>query len=1354
MPYTTLLIQGNLISEEILLKIEEGTADGQRAKDFGLEQGDDLRGEIEYAWSRVRLDWRHFSDRANQLPASDPYGTTLARRWMDQFLSSLGFNLTLQKTGLPGDNDKTYAISHTAENRDHLPVHIVGFRDGSDANKNTLDTRSSGGQSRLSAHGTVQEYLNVTEHLYGLVSNGLSLRLIRDSGRLIKLTYVEFDLKRMLDDDKFSEFVLLYRLLHATRFPHSRQSADQCLLEKYYQESIETGNRIRDGLSVAVEESMLALGKGFLVHPANEELRQKLREGKLTTKDYYRQLRRLIYRLLFLMVTEERDLVYDPEDVSPQTSRLKKLYQQHYSIARLRRLSRKRYLFEGQHSDLWKGLVHTFMLFEANGKGVKLGIKPLGGDLFSSRAIQELEPCDISNSLLLECIRNLNEFHDDQKQLVAINYRSLDVEELGSVYEGLLELHPIITGLESASPDQIGFTFHAGTDRKTTGSYYTRPDLVNELIKSALIPVIEERLKEASTAEARENALLGLKVCDPAAGSGHMLLAAARTIAWYVARVSSGDDNPPPGVYSAALREVIMHCIYAVDYNPDALELCKLALWLEGHNSGKPLGFLDHKIRNGNSLVGVTDLSILQKGIPTEAYSAVTGDDKDVCKELKKANAKLVKVKQFTMDFAQGSSAATVFHSQTMTEMDGLAQDSIESVQKAQGIYERYRSDAKWLTDWRACNIWTAAFFFTYQKEGEQYRPTSERLYHFRQQPGSAHGQLIGMCDALSMENRFFHWPLEFPDVFEHGGFDVMLGNPPWEIVELKEQEFFATRDARVAHAEKKSERSRLISELKQSNPSLYQEYLEECHRYEATRKFISSSGRFPLTAVGRINMYAIFSELFSTLIRDNGRAGFIVQTGIATDDGNKHFFTSLVDDQRLVSLFDFENREKIFSSVDSRMKFCLLTISGRDSRVEQSRFGFFLTRVEHIQDDMRVFELTSEDFELLNPNTRTCPVFRTRVDAELTKKIYRHVPVLINERTGENPWGVSFKQGLFNMSTDSHLFRTREQLESEGYSLWGNKMKKGESVWLPLYEGKMCHFFNHRASKVYFNRDNAKRPVQQVDTSIEELKDPAFVSIPAYFVPQSEVLELQNQTSHFFCFKSVTSPTNERTFIGTVVPYSGVGNSLPLIKFSDYGATLPQRICLYGVLSSLTLDYVAKQKVGGVNLNFFYVEQLPIPAPSVFDESIQVRLVPKLFELFYTSWDLVDFAKELLSQSSNLVQEAIQAHLEQFNYETQYLVPEWLDLNNQVLKTPRPFLFDVERRQLLKAELEVEFAKIYGLDKHDISYLLDPTDRFGLEFPGQTFEGLQNNEISEIGEYRTKRLVMEAWGRLESNSI
>lgn len=1341
MKYTTINIQGNLLSEEILQKVETDEASGLQATDFGFEPGTNIRSEIEYAWSRIKLDWKHFSDKSQNLPASDPYGTSLSRKWMELFLSSLGFNHTRQKSNLPGENNQGYTISHTADNLDDLPIHIVGFYEPDKPEKNTLDIKTSGGTSRLSPHATVQEYLNVTEHLFGIASNGVQLRLIRDSGRLIKLTYVEFDLKRMLDEDKYSEFTLLYRLLHATRFPKNKAEADQCLLEKYYQDSIETGNRIRDGLSLAVKESLLALGNGFLQHEHNTSLREKIQSGQLSSKDYYRQLLRIIYRFLFLMVTEERDLVYDPDDKSELTQKLKKIYLQFYSIARLRKLSENRYVYESQFNDLWQGLVQSFLLFEAGGNGKKLGIQPLDGDLFSNNAIKDLQNSLISNKLLLECVRNMNEFRDDKKNLVSINYRSLDVEELGSVYEGLLELHPVIEGLPlhsgegrgEVNPAHINFTFHEGTDRKTTGSYYTRPELVNELIKSALIPVIEERLKEQTgNKEAQAKALLKLKVCDAAAGSGHMLLAAARTIAWYLARVQSGEENPAPSVYRKCLREVIQHCIYAVDFNPDAVELCKLALWLEGHNSGKPLSFLDHKIRNGNSLVGVTDLSVLQKGIPDNAFNPVTGDEKKVCQELKKGNAKYNKTKQGTLDFDQSGKIDATSFTGDYKELENLRQDDVEGVKQVKTKFEKLRSNHAWFNDWRACNLWTAAFFWNYTEENKQATPNSERLAKFLSNPAAAYGPMVGKADALSMEHKFFHWPMEFPDVFEQGGFDVMLGNPPWERIKLQQQEFFATRSAEIAKAPNAAARNRLIKALQQTNPALFNEYEKAIHTADATGKFLRESGRCQLTAVGDINTYSIFSELTSSLVNKNGRTGIIVPTGIATDDSNKAFFGAMVENNRLVSLFDFENREKIFQAVDSRYKFCLLTLAASDIGKQKARFGFFLTRVEHLQDDLRIFSLSKEDFLRLNPNTKTCPVFRTRIDAELTASIYKRIPVLLNEEKNANPWQFFIRQGLYHMTNDNNA----------GYIKTKREHQFNNPVY--LYEAKMMfQFDNHFSSFI-------DGTYQEIINKSVELKSKA-----EYVVEQLDLQEridyLKWNKKWFFIYRNITNTTNERTIIASIIPLLAPVFSCRVL-FSE--RTAPEISLLIGQFNCLVLDYIARQKLGGTNLSDYFTKQFPVLTPDDFIQVDFFKILPKVIELSYTSWDIKAFADDVWKEADADLKAAIQQQWEANQAATgghTWVPPEWCEIDPEGCPLP-PFKWDEDRRAVLKAELDAIYAKLYGLTTEELRYILDPQDVYGPDFPGETFRVLKEKEIRLYGEYRTRRLVLEAWERLNEN--
>ena len=276
--------------------------------------------------------------------------------------------------------------------------------------------------------------------------------------------------------------------------------------------------------------------------------------------------------------------------------------------------------------------------------------------------------------------------------------------------------------------------------------------------------------------------------------------------------------------------------------------------------------------------------------------------------------------------------------------------------------------------------------------------PTTETLDRLMSDaPSRAVKEIADTVNKLAVEKFFFHWCLEFPEVFQDGGFSCILGNPPWEQLQIAEKEFFAARDTKIATAQT-SIRKKLIQNLSQDNPELLKSFENAKYDADAQNRFIRESNRFPLTAIGKINTYSIFSETARKLINDTGRAGIIVKTGIATDDNCKEFFGDLIRKKQLAALNDFENRDKLFADVDSREKFSLLTISNQPT--SQTQFSFFLTHPRQLEDKQRIFTLTPQDIALINPNTLTSPVFRTRVDAELTRKIYQRVPVLENKFT------------------------------------------------------------------------------------------------------------------------------------------------------------------------------------------------------------------------------------------------------------------------------------------------------------------------------------------------------------------
>jgi hypothetical protein len=763
MNYPSIRIEGAILSPDIIDRLEDMA--GQKPADFGLDSGGKVKDEIAAAWADAQDYWRIFQRKIDTLKPDVTATTETRNLWIVPLLRLLGYDLEFQKAGAE-INGKTYAISHRITNRGNTPVHIVGLRDPAG-----LDRKPANATLRMSAHAVVQEFLNLDEQLYGLVTNGRMLRLLRDSSRLIKQSYLEFDLDRIFTDGLFADFAILYRLLHATRLPISSEVAAESLIERYHQDSLDSGARIREGLSAAVENAILTFGNGFLAHPANDTLRQRLASGTLTADDYYKSLLRLIYRLLFLMVIEERGLVFP----DATTKRQRDTYMRFYSVQRLRNLSEKRSLADKRQNDLWLALLSTFRLFEAGGPGAKLGLKPLDGDLFRAEALGDLETSQLGNDALLTCLRSLGLYqHPTSKQLIRVNYAALNVEEFGSVYEGLLEYEPAV---DTASGPVPTFAFKRGDERSATGSHYTPDDLVQPLIKHSLDHLIADRLKKPDP----EKELLDLRVADIACGSGHILLAAARRIATELAIVRTGEEQPSPTAFRTALRDTIRSCIYGVDLNPLAVELCKVALWLEAHNPGEPLNFLDHRIKCGNAIVGYVRREEVDAGVPDEAFAKLPGDDPEVAKKIRARNKSERKSRDqkkfaFTKD-RQGQIDAVLDKWKTIAAMPERAPEEIDAKKAA---FDAFMSSGAAFVLKQIASIPIAQFYLPRTPENEQKIITDEAFREYWSGERLPQGQSPAAAVGIAAKKRFFHWFLEFPEIVQRGGFDCILGNPPY----------------------------------------------------------------------------------------------------------------------------------------------------------------------------------------------------------------------------------------------------------------------------------------------------------------------------------------------------------------------------------------------------------------------------------------------------------------------------------------------------------------------------------------------------------------------------------------------
>lgn len=1287
-------LSGGVLPASLLANIQAGELKNQQSlagSSYHLVGNEKPRDAAARSWSYLRGAWSALREAAAKEPGLP--GTGTARdKWLLVLMDQLGYGRLPSARHADVIDGVEYPISHRWH---HVPIHLLG--PGVD-----LDKRNTGVPGAARApQAMLQEYLNRTDaDLWGVLSNGKRLRLLRDSTALAGSAYVEFDLEAIFDGELYAEFQLLWLLCHVSRLEKrggQDAAAADCWLEDWRAEAAEAGtralNRLRDGVAKAIE----TLGTGFLTHPANSWLRTALHNGSLTDREYHKALLRLIYRLLFLFVAEDRGALQDPAASREARER----YDEYFSTARLRRLSRLR--SGGSHPDLWRG--QRMILSALGDRGMpQLGIPALGGLFDPDRRAPVIEGApvtdmllgaEITNKNLLRAIRHLAWMLVQGQRAQPIDYRHLGAEELGGVYESLLELVPRV----DLDTRQFTLTHVSGNERKTTGSYYTPPALVSALLDASLDPVLHQAIASGRTSAEREANLLAITVCDPASGSGGFLVAAARRIARRLAQVRSDEDEPTPEAVQHALHDVVARCIYGVDMNDLAAELAKVSLWLEALEPGKPLGFLDARIRVGNSLFGTTP-ALISRGVPDAAFKELEGDNKAFAAEVRKRN-KNEATGQGLLSWADPEALAAKSRRERARLL--APSDDIDDIRARGAAWDAYLASEARQKLKRQADAWAAAFVWPLHPEAP-LPPTSGVVRAMLDDDSTVqYPETVTAVGQLADEYRFFHWHLEFPEIFAAttgddlgpegwaGGFTCMLGNPPWEQIELKETEFFAARDSEIAKATG-AKRKALIAKLPTADPVLDSQYKTEKRYIDSLRKFVSA-GRYPLTGRGRVNTYSVFAELFRGLTAREGRSGVIVPTGIATDATTQFFFKDLVSSGALAALYDFENSKPIFEGVHRSFKFCILSTSGRDVDTPAAQFAFFLT--EPLQIEASRFRLTPEEIMLLNPNTGTVPIFRTRRDAEITLGIYRRVPVLINENdpVNGNPWGVSFMQGLFNMTSDSYLFHAREELEAEGWTLKGNIFERGTDRMLPLYEGKMVHLFDHRWASFTGS--------EIAETSTQQKQDPRFVALPRYWVATTDMPTVTDE--YFLGFRDITNSTNERTAITTLFPRSAVGNKLPIIS-----STAKSKWLVAAVHSSFAFDFVARQKVGGTSMNFFIAYQLPVLSPAQLGT--------------YTDW----------------AGGAVSSWITERCQELFYSADDASAIGRAMGVSGPPFVWNAERRESIRAELDAAFFHLYGLNRNDASFVMD------------TFPIVERKDEAEFGEYRTKRLILENYDRMQ----
>lgn len=1281
--FDALSIEGGLLSPEWLSKVAQLQAGSQSESDYRIPKGLNLRDEIGRYWRIAQAHWTDFVQGRN----ANADGKALTARFVTSLLrEAFGF-ASLAAIEPMVIADRSYPIGHAAIGG-RVPVVIAPADTGFDGPSPAFGD----GVRRRSAFGLTQEFLNAHDGaLWGLTSDGNRLRVGRDNASLTRPAWIEADLARIFTEERYADFAALWLLVHETRFGREGEPATGCVLENWRNAGREEGTRAREDLRRGVEEALIALGQGFLSHPENQPLRVSLQSGALTTKDYFNELLRLVYRLIFLLTVEERGLLH-PDGTHEA---VRQLYADGYSLRRLRERSVKRSAHD-RFSDLWEA---TKIVFRGLAAGEpRLGLPALAG-LFAPTQIPTLDAARLENRALLLAVFRLAWLRDDGA-LARVNWRDMGPEELGSVYESLLELVPQIT------KDGRQFAFATGGERKgnarkTTGSYYTPDSLVQVLLDSALEPVIAETI--AKNPDDPVEALLGLSIVDPACGSGHFLLAAARRLAAHVARLQA-NGTPSASEYRHALRQIVGRCIYGVDLNPMAVELCKVSLWMEAVEPGLPLTFLNSHIQRGNALLG-TMPELIAKGVLDKAWEPIEGDDKKIASALKKRNKK------------EASGQRTLFGSRSLSDveqeavaravegLEGASDVTSEALAKKESQWTDILSSAEYRHQRFVADAWCAAFVWPKQAgDLDHAAPTNEVWRQLRDGERELSSITTKTVTELADAYGFFHWHLQFAQVFAKGGFDVVFGNPPWERVKLQEQEFFASRSEEIANAPNAAARKKLIARLSDEDPQLSAEWSAASRTAEGESHFIRESGRYLLCGRGDINTYAIFAEHNRNVLGRRGRAGFIVPTGIATDDTTKEYFSALVSGRELARFYSFENEEFVFPTVHHAYKFALLTID-RAGGSATTDLVFFARKVSDLTNPLRHFSLSSADFEVLNPNTRTCPTFRSRRDADINLALYRRAGILW--RDGEedgNAWGLRF-MAMFHMANDSGRFKTRAELESADCKLEGNRFIDPGGEYLPLVEAKMVHHFDHR-----FGTYEGQTTAQENQGKLPELDDSAHADAirliqPYYWISADEIAkQLRGCWSNHWLlgWRDICRSTDQRTLIASLIPRVGTGDTF-LLAMPQVEPSLSA--CLYASLCSFVLDYAARQKVGGTHLKYHVFKQLPVHDPSAYNCEVPWQrdtiwrdwLLPRVLELTYTAWDLETFGRDV-----------------GFN------VP--------------PYRWDRARRFLLRCELDAAFFHLYGISRDDVDYIMD------------TFPIVRKNDEKSHGEYRTKRVILEIY--------
>lgn len=1273
--FDAITIEGSLLAADWLARVSQLKAPHQAPADYGVPKGLDLRDEIGRYWRVAQAHWADFE--AGRKVKAEP--NALSRRFIVSLLrEAFGFSDLAERPPVsaaslldaPRGDDARQPLERQGrawpitaiDPAGRVPLVCGPAGAGLDSPHKHLGDE---GRKR-SAFGLIQELLNASDDaMWGLCSDGLTLRLVRDNASLTRPAWVEVDLARIFSEGLYPDFAAAWLLLHRSRFGNDEQAPEACVLETWRTSGREEGTRAHERLREGFEHAILTLGQGFLSHPANQELRRALHGGTLSAQDYFGQLLRLVYRLIFLLTAEERGLLHPqgtPKDVQDR-------YSAGYGLQRLRDRSPRRAAHD-QHADLWEAIKLTF---RGLGTGEpSLGLPVLGG-LFAPSQCATLDAARLPNRALLGALFRLCWLRDTSG-LARVNWRDMGPEELGSVYEGLLELVPQIT------QDGRQFNLLSGHDakgnaRKTTGSFYTHEALVHALLDKALEPVIADTIAKAPDRPA--DAILSLAVVDPACGSGHFLLAAARRLATHVARLQSS-GTPSAAEYRHALRQVVSRCIYGVDLNPMAVELCKVGLWMEAVEPGLPLSFLDSHIQCGNALFGA-ELALMTQGPPDDAWTALKGEDKKRAANLKAANKNW---RQTLLFDATDAPSRDVEVRKLAAQVESIDDDSIAAVHKKETLWRELESGEAGRHATLLADLWCASFVWPkLDRQTEAAAPVRSLWESVKRDANALRADTAAILADLKQRFRFFHWHLAFPTVMERGGFDVVLGNPPWDSLSPDRREYFGQHHPGIRSLSPE-EQEAVIDELL-TEPAVSAGWDRHQLDLFGLVHFLKNSGRYTLFAPGNLgkgdfNVYRMFVELALNYTRPGGYNAQVVPGGLYGGANASAIRKFIFDKCELKHLWGLINTTRAwFPKVDIDRFAAYSTRRGGKTTNFLAQFGL-----------MHPIDLANEPIEFdadfirnSNPDTYTIPDIRSPADMTVAQKMLAAYPAFGDMTAG--PPHRDYQREL-DMGNDRHRFTT-------------------DPAGLPVYEGRMVTHFDHRAKTYVSGHGNSSKWTERAHD------DPAKAIVPQWRVLRENIPDKLGSLCDRYrlAFGDVANPRNERSFTAALVPPGVIcGHTVPTIVFADDEEWMYLPWLAAG--NSFVMDWFTRKKLSSPHLTFSVLDSLPFPRPTLDDGWVK-EACPLVLRLICTAPEMTPFWNRMAALGL-----------------CQSVAPGTV---------PTEALLVEAERDLARAQLDAIVAHdVYGLTRQELSDVLE------------TFPVVKKRDLKAHGEYRTKRLILEAF--------